>query len=74
MIYMVLAGRECEHRLNKDLCFFLLEKIVAPHSEKGREHSAYHVAENISTVSQCFSHNTIMMFAVSQLLCFSLFQ
>lgn len=34
MIYMVLAGRDCEQHLKKDLCF-PSGKIVASHSEKG---------------------------------------
>lgn len=64
MIYTVLAGRDCEHHLNKDLCF-PSGKIVASHSEKGSERSASHVTETISTVSKCFSHITIMVFATS---------
>lgn len=64
MIYTVLAGRDCEHHLSKDLCF-PSGKIVASHSEKGSERSASHVTETISTVSKCFSHITIMVFATS---------
>lgn len=71
MIYTVLAERDCEHHLNKDLCF-PSGKIVASHSEKGSERSASHVTETISTASKCFSHITIMVSATSQLLWFSL--
>lgn len=61
---MVFAGRDCEHHLSKDLCF-PSGGAAASHSVKGSEHSAYHVTENVSTVSKCFSHITIMILATS---------